>query len=400
MRVDLAVAMTLFTASVLSIAASLSSNPAPIVEWDLQCDENNSCMLHLELLGSGHGELTKLSLVPHDNTTSITVINSPSSHDGEWSSSNALNWMWHGVPQHVAIDVNLTKKNGNIYNDETALDVIWEHVADGQRERLNLGTVRKSLDEESQALVKTPSGERVAKTLDNGELEIQLHVADVLPGSFVKWTEYIPEDCSCRVTETSGSSHRINQNKLIFLWFQVIEHQHLQPHYVLNCEEPRDIWNFSGDLEIAFGTETKTSHIAKVEWVGPEPTQSENMELNQSTDNQLVDLNDQIETEMNPSSWSQDVVSFAVQLLANHRDLSPRELADATDYTDSFHIYRHEGWHKYLTDETTTYASARDLRSLIWSTTKATDAFVTASLNGERITVQEALLMTNQTWIP
>ena len=34
------------------------------------------------------------------------------------------------------------------------------------------------------------------------------------------------------------------------------------------------------------------------------------------------------------------------------------------------------------------------------SNTNATDAFVTAHLDGQRITVQEALLMSNETWMP
>ena len=59
-----------------------------------------------------------------------------------------------------------------------------------------------------------------------------------------------------------------------------------------------------------------------------------------------------------------------------------------------------EGWHKYLTPEEETYADAHTLRSHIWESTAATDAFVTASLEGERISIQEALLLSNQNWIP
>ena len=59
----------------------------------------------------------------------------------------------------------------------------------------------------------------------------------------------------------------------------------------------------------------------------------------------------------------------------------------------------HDGWHANLTHEVATYAR-RSCTASAWSTTAADDAFVTASLEGERITVQEGLLLLNQTWIP
>ena len=73
---------------------------------------------------------------------------------------------------------------------------------------------------------------------------------------------------------------------------------------------------------------------------------------------------------------------------------------DLVGFHGQTHTIRHEGWHKHLTDNVSTYAKARAMRSDIWASTAATDAFVTASLEGERITVQEALLISDQTWIP
>jgi hypothetical protein len=122
------------------------------------------------------------------------------------------------------------------------------------------------------------------------------------------------------------------------------------------------------------------------------------MELNQATD--ATSALSPVATHQRAETPGSLDVHFSVQLLANHRDLNASELTEALGYSDSFHIFRHDGWHKYLTEDFASYAEAREKRSTLWSTTSATDAFVTASLRGERISVQEALLMSNQSWIP
>lgn len=379
-----------------ALLASLSTRPAPVLEWHVSHCQKDVCTLHLELFGAARGDVSKLSLVPNQTSGPLKLVASNVQCDDHWTRDNTLNWMWQEVPNHIAIDVDIQWSSVEEKEETPNLEVVWEQVHQGDRQAWTLGSVVFPSSPSYKA--PTPTGSRSGTVVSPTVSDIQLNVSDALPGSFVKWTEYIPEGCTCDVLESSGASLRRAENRQIFLWFEVKEGQHLAPSYRLTCTDSPASAAFDGELECAFGTATKSLHIAEVEWVGVSPAQNENMELNQSPDatsaRSPVGAIQRAET---PGSLD---VQFSVQLLANHRYLNASEVAEALGYSDSFHIFRHEGWHKYLTDDVTSYAEAREIRSTLWSTTSATDAFVTASLDGERISVQEALLMSNQSWIP
>ena len=63
-------------------------------------------------------------------------------------------------------------------------------------------------------------------------------------------------------------------------------------------------------------------------------------------------------------------------------------------------IERHEGWIKYVTGKHSDYRSAHDQRDgFVRAGHNFRGPFVTAYNNGDRITVQEALMITHQKWV-
>jgi len=93
-------------------------------------------------------------------------------------------------------------------------------------------------------------------------------------------------------------------------------------------------------------------------------------------------------------------VTYKVQITAAHREVGKAYFQARHRYTGNFSIERHQGWIKYVTGGSTTYKDARDLRiSLVQAGHEFPGPFVTAYNNGERITVQEALMLSKQQWV-
>jgi len=93
-------------------------------------------------------------------------------------------------------------------------------------------------------------------------------------------------------------------------------------------------------------------------------------------------------------------VTYKVQITAAHREVGRAYFQARHRYTGDFSIERHQGWIKYVTGGQASYKEARDLRvSLVQAGHEFPGPFVTAYNNGERITVQEALMLSNQQWV-
>jgi hypothetical protein len=387
---------------IVTLFGAMFTSGAPVAEWDVNSRSAGSHSLHidLQLRTSGDVSVGRLTLQPREwDNPNMRLNASQGSPSKSWTQGPDWHWMWERPPSYIHLDFEAMTPD----SPEGKLDVVWEQVRKGKREQWKLGSIQvpKPSALDPQSTLEDVVLLRKARVTDFSSADIELTLRNIQPGSFLKWSEHIPEPCTCDVLDAQGATLRRTATSQIFMWFESpADVTQLNPTYRLQCPEDFDIQNaaFDGLVDISFGTTTKSSHLAEVEWVVSPTTRNESMELNPTLANAGWSVPSGKTSSM--GATSSDAPCFAVQLLAVHKDLSPSEVAQATGYDRPTHVERDAAWRKYLTDHVSTYADAHDLRDWVWTTTLASDAFVTASLEGERITVQEALLMSNQTWIP
>ncbi len=104
-------------------------------------------------------------------------------------------------------------------------------------------------------------------------------------------------------------------------------------------------------------------------------------------------------TDITNAPSPEEGVNYKIQLAATHHYVAASKFRTNHKFAADIQTENHDGWTKFVTGSHNEYKSARDARNNINAEyTKFNGPFVTAYNNGERITVQEALMVSKQKW--
>jgi hypothetical protein len=291
--------------------------------------------------------------------------------------------------------------------------------------------------------------ERTISKISDSEYQVKVKVMNNSIVGFGRILETVPANCKTKSINGAEAVVTQDKNSIKFVWFEVPKAKQFEVAYRVSCLTPESSIAITGQLsytedgnpmnmditttstsgEPMVGVDTTplpqgTSNTKNVEENSPsEPKQTETPTI--AANNSLPDTSapttvstavgegaiktsdsNQASAHTNDRSISnipepEVGITYKVQIMAAHRVVNKTYMRSKFKFEDAFNIENHEGWVKYTTGKFENYDQARHARVNITAAHQGFKGpFVTAYNNGERITVQEALLISKQQWIP
>ncbi len=248
---------------------------------------------------------------------------------------------------------------------------------------------------------------------------------------FLKLQEWASEGCVISKMQNGGATVTVDGGNIKYVWFEVPGAEVVAVKYKLTCatlpesgltidgklsfvvdNQPREIPVVAGSrvsppAEVKNEPKVEVQNTAqvdpikqksdpKVEVVKEKPVSPNPKSTPKERLKEVPNKNK--EAKLNVASSSG--VKYRVQILANHRSVAKSEWKSKFGFDGQCQVENHEGWMKWTHGQFSEYKEARDKRvALTAQCPNLPGPFVTAYQDGNRITVQEALMITQQKWV-
>ena len=323
-----------------------------------------------------------------------------------------------------------------VTNESTA-----EPVAESNQEVDNNSIEAPSTETTASNLSTDFVCERSITRISDTEFRVDLKILNSNIAGFAKIVDVAPETMKTEKIQDAGATVTADKNAIKFVWFEMPVSPVIQVSYKLTSlaamsslpvisgklsfvenNNPKEIaivpvsGASTSEPLVAQNSEPKTStetpasennntksevkpvvkEEVKVQEVKPKTEDTAVNAATPKTENKTTRNNEKAVTSV---PTADNGVNYKVQILAAHRVVNKTYFKQVHGYSGDFNIENHEGWVKYTTGKYDEYKQARDERErLKQNYSSLPGPFVTAYNNGERITVQEALLITKQQW--
>ncbi len=264
----------------------------------------------------------------------------------------------------------------------------------------------------------------------NYQYTISLNIKKGNLQKFAKIEEYVPDGYRAVEGDSKDGIFSFSQGVIKILWMNLPDEPEFEVSYRIIPNPGKSVqdMNLNGNFSYITGNATETISILNLKDVIARQELAESQEIEREVPEQTKELSDQqidstiiavaesdartknqiiVKEEKTPVEvnrgnnqmlQAEDGIYYRVQLAAGHQKVDIEKYFHKRNVKDDVRLEFHEGWRKYTTGSFRVYKEARDYRVMIWDTTPIDDAFVSAYDNGRRITVQEALMVTNHKW--
>ena len=361
-------------------------------------------------------------------------------------SEQKIKLIWVSLPTQDEFEVVIRISTDRDLEGTYAFQGKVSYISGNGRKNKPLETkirVSNSITPPSQEVVITPQDneESMANTSTTSQIsevscERTLSTQNIQPGgSFTvtlkvnkgevagagKVIESLPEGFTASEIETNGAVFTATNNQVKFLWMTVPADQSFTVSYKVSVGSSAEAGNSVIEGMFSYFEDGKTKPIiipsSRIQVGGKTPAIANNTTNKQNEEstkeaaaaktNPTPPSNEQnksaqtenIQSENSASKTNADV-RYRVQICATRKPASSDYFVKHNNVTEKIFVNMHEGWHKFTVGGFDVYTAARNHREQVKAQNKIKGPFVTAYNAGNRITVQEALMITNQKWVP
>ncbi|MEQ9188693.1 MAG: hypothetical protein RLP15_13240 [Cryomorphaceae bacterium] len=351
-----------------------------------------------------------------------------------------MKFIWMALPEINEVKITYALTAYSDAPEEGIVEGKFSYIHDNERKSYDIPnrTIRVISDEVEE--VKIPALAEVSRSvtdLGGGTYRVDLRINKQGIYGFSKLEEFLPMGAEAEMVEGQKSVFSQVDEKAKFVWMSIPENEELNIAYTVKAsgDALAQLQAMEGNFAFLDDNETKTVAIlgtevdaaasiaqtedttkstqpadssteeiaeAVVDPVEPEPEQMATRDEPESTPvvEEIAAANqDQKPAPVTEIPAPETGIVYKVQIVAGHKVVDADFIRKTYKFEEGFVIDNHEGWVKYITGQFDVYRQARDKReSLVAAQHNFPGPFVTAYNSGERITVQEALMITNQQW--
>jgi len=239
-----------------------------------------------------------------------------------------------------------------------------------------------------------------------GEYNVEIKIKKPGIKGFAKFQDIVPAGYKVKThLQTAGSSMSEADGKVKFVWVSLPAEDEMTVGYVL--EKTGTPGESKIDGEFSYLEDNQTKKIKLPSSIIPDngavaanpPANTEPVKTEPVTTQQVaVESTQPVKTESSaPISKKEGNVSYCVQIGAFRNAIGSEVLAKKFNISENIKSEMAEGYSKFMVGSFNEYKGARDHREDVKQKGCAS-AFVAAYNGPKRITVQEALMITNQKW--
>lgn len=359
-------------------------------------------------------------------------------------------WVWASLPAESEIVLKLSLVVGAGVSEKVTIGGKYSFIENNAKKVVDMAPVEVTIGGEGVAATNTtsvqnsadntstittnnnannPSGNNqnpsgnitlsrsIVKGGAPGEYVVNVAVNKGSTKGFARYSDDLPEGVTAKSLKNEGGSFSVADGKIKFVWVNVPEKDILELSYSLSGVTKATV--LSG--EYSFLEENQSKKVTlNAETITPDaentanttPTNTATSNDNQTADNTATTSantdNTQAIKETNNNNNNSNTetltkkegnINYKVQIGAfTNSAVSAAKLKNKFAISENVQSELAGGYSKFMVGNHGEYKEARNHRVKLKSSTKVTRAFVVAYNTGKRITVQEALMISNQKW--